>query len=177
MNYIFGFIGITLSIFSIFYAYQANQISLEASKQANMANIIAMEANAINKNQGEYDKTRNSYSIVDETFNEIYNDAELRKVIKDISDDNISDTEKAGKIVDILENLGSKYCKGLVNKEHIRASLVSTLKSVCNSDQINTLYGGRKNATALLCYTLLPSSSFSSNFKKETLSTCSISEN
>jgi len=178
--------SVIFSTASLFVSYQANQSANNANDLAFQANQLSEKANAISEQSNLISQdsrdlaaadiylTQQSQSsqIVDELFDDLFEDEKNVKCFENMKSGKENNRADLLRFVDNFENLGSKYCKGLVDKEDIRASFVNTLIYLCNDEQTNNFFAGRKNATALLCYTYLPKSKFARSFRAETFETC-----
>ena len=158
---------------SAYYSKEANEISKMANKLAKESNMTANRSIEIAESSSLFEKKQRSSQLVDEQYNSIFNNIELNTAMNDVLYTNNSINKKPlGQIVDIFENLGMKYCKGIIFKEDIRGSFSNSLYSICNNSQIYDLFRGRKNATSLLCHYFIPGSVFAKTLIKSSLKTC-----
>jgi len=170
---ILSLISLIISMKSAYYSNEANDISKMANKLAKESNMTANRSIEIAESDSLFEKKQRSSQLVDEQYNSIFNNLELNATMNDILYTNNNVNKKSlGQIVDIFENLGMKYCKGIIFKEDIRGSFLNSLYSICNNSQIYDSFGGRKNATSLLCYHFIPGSVFTKTLVKSSLETC-----
>lgn len=166
-------ISIVISVIGLYYAYQANQFSQKSILAADIANTIATQSNDVAQQAFKFNQKDRSSSIIDDEFNFLYYDAKNQSVMYKIKNNQIvTDKNDLLTVVDVFENLGIKYCAGLIDEENLRASFISSLIYICANDQIYDTYKGKKNATATLCYKFLPNEKFSSTLNKISLKTC-----
>jgi len=169
-------LGISITTYNV--AKEANKISLDANKISNKANDFAKDTLKNFYSDSAFEKHITSDQLADQSFDSIYENEERSKIIDLIRrNDDISNLKSLGETIDIFENIGSKYCKGLIYKQNVREKFSTSLMDICNNDQVFERFKGRKNGTALLCHEFSNNSKFASTFKIDTLKTCHIVNN
>lgn len=151
----------------------ANKLAKEALKESQTANIIAKESKELTKSTSVLEKRQRSIEISDKAYDDIYGKEVYRKEIEYLTQTyRINDTKQFKDIMDIFENLGVKYCNGLVYKSNLSSSFFNTLSYICDNEVIVKNFANQKNSAALLCYELMPGGIYSKTVSQNTLKTC-----
>lgn len=136
--------SVCVSIYTIGLSNQANQNSIQANK-------IAIDSKNINRKQLDLNIDERSQRIVQEAYDNIYDDAQARIVITIMKSGSIiNNPDKLLKIVDSLEEAGLSFCQGTAFVRHIKMYLKNTLSAVCFNEEVNKHYLGKK--MAWLCF-------------------------
>lgn len=137
-------------------------------------NILVEKSWRLSQDNLGFEIDTRSQNYTKQAYDDLYLDIEVNSTISDLKNNrNIENEERLRKVVDIFEEVGSNFCQGTAKARHIRIYLANTLgKIICDNQQVNEKYSGKKNGTAILCYEFFPDSLFAKTLKKDNLSTC-----
>ncbi len=153
-------VALLVSSFSLYSAWQANQIALEA-KNVNLEGV-------------NFSKDVRSQQISEAVYNDIYDNEQNRASMLAIkANKQISNPDSVLKLVDNLEKAGLSFCQGTAWVKHLKMYLKNTLSVICDNDQVYSLYAIKKNGLALLCTEFFPDSKFAKMLDKKNINSCS----